>query len=90
MEIRDTKNGDNKIILTFSLAQHGLSKYTTDAHVVALIKKTNSLGIKMETTKSNQSFANCYLFFVYGQKTYSGQLNLIHLFNGVDRCKTYD
>ena len=39
MEIRDTKNGDNKIILTFSLAQHGLSKYTTDTHVVALIKK---------------------------------------------------
>lgn len=67
MEIRDTKNGDNKIILTFSLAQHGLSKYTTDTHVVALIKKTNSLGIKMETTKSNQSFANFYLFFLYGQ-----------------------
>lgn len=68
MEIRDTKNGDNKIILTFSLAQHGLSKYTTDTHVVALIKNTNSLGIKMETTKSNQSFANCYLFFLYGQR----------------------
>lgn len=46
MEIRDTKNGDNKIILTFSLAQHGLSKYRTDTHVVAFKKKLIHWGLR--------------------------------------------